>query len=111
MRRPLGLIACGTFVQIIASRGRCASLCLFAASCQGPSERRLLEYLFTKSGYNRLERPVQFESEPLNVTFGLTLQQIIDVVSIHMGYGRMTVELRRSHTSTAGAHRGCASSN
>lgn len=32
--------------------------------------------------YNVLERPVANESEPLEVKFGLTLQQIIDVVSM-----------------------------
>jgi hypothetical protein len=31
--------------------------------------------------YNTLERPVANESEPLEVKFGITLQQIIDVVS------------------------------
>jgi nicotinic acetylcholine receptor len=31
--------------------------------------------------YNNLERPVFNETEPLVLTFGLTLQQIIDVVS------------------------------
>lgn len=32
--------------------------------------------------YNALERPVANESDPLVVKFGLTLQQIIDVVSV-----------------------------
>ena len=32
-------------------------------------------------GYDYLERPVINESEPLMLTFGITLQQIIDVVS------------------------------
>ena len=31
--------------------------------------------------YNKLERPVANESEAVVLTFGLTLQQIIDVVS------------------------------
>ena len=31
--------------------------------------------------YNKLERPVANESEAVQLTFGLTLQQIIDVVS------------------------------
>jgi hypothetical protein len=31
--------------------------------------------------YNYLERPVINESSPLMLTFGITLQQIIDVVS------------------------------
>ncbi|CAL1283241.1 unnamed protein product [Larinioides sclopetarius] len=44
---------------------------------QGPHEKRLLTDLLT--GYNVLERPVANESEPLLLSFGLTLQQIIDV--------------------------------
>nr|QRN45447.1 nicotinic ACH-alpha6 receptor [Carausius morosus] len=44
---------------------------------QGPHERRLLNELL--DNYNTLERPVANESEPLEVKFGLTLQQIIDV--------------------------------
>lgn len=51
----------------------------FADSLQGMHENRLLNELLDK--YNPLERPVAIESEALNVTFGLTLQQIIDVVS------------------------------
>lgn len=54
------------------------ALCI-AESCQGPHEKRLLNHLL--STYNTLERPVANESEPLEVKFGLTLQQIIDVVS------------------------------
>lgn len=49
-------------------------------SQQGPHEKRLLNTLLVP--YNILERPVANESEPLEVKFGLTLQQIIDVVSI-----------------------------
>ena len=45
----------------------------------GPNERRLIEDLTGK--YNTLERPVLNESDPLELKFGLTLQQIIDVVS------------------------------
>ncbi|GBL75982.1 hypothetical protein AVEN_234300-1 [Araneus ventricosus] len=48
-------------------------------SAQGPHEKRLLNDLL--SSYNVLERPVANESEPLLISFGLTLQQIIDVVS------------------------------
>ncbi|XP_017758225.1 PREDICTED: neuronal acetylcholine receptor subunit alpha-7-like, partial [Eufriesea mexicana] len=43
----------------------------------GPHEKRLLNELL--SSYNTLERPVANESEPLQVRFGITLQQIIDV--------------------------------
>lgn len=42
-------------------------------------EKRLLNNLLAT--YNTLERPVANESDPLLVKFGLTLQQIIDVVS------------------------------
>ena len=45
----------------------------------GPHERRLINDLLEK--YNDLERPVFNESDALTLKFGLTLQQIIDVVS------------------------------
>ena len=53
---------------------------LFSGVYSGPHERRLLNDLLEK--YNNLERPVFNESEALKLSFGLTLQQIIDVVSI-----------------------------
>ncbi|XP_060854687.1 acetylcholine receptor subunit alpha-type acr-16-like isoform X2 [Rhopalosiphum padi] len=46
-------------------------------SVQGRFERQLLDDLLID--YNPLERPVSNESDPLEVTFGITLQQIIDV--------------------------------
>jgi len=47
----------------------------------GVHEKRLLnDLLGNHSHYNRLERPVANESDALAVTFGLVLQQIIDVV-------------------------------
>lgn len=46
-------------------------------------EKRLLNTLLAQ--YNTLERPVANESDPLVVKFGLTLQQIIDVVSVTLG--------------------------
>nr|XP_027219382.1 neuronal acetylcholine receptor subunit alpha-7-like [Penaeus vannamei] len=46
------------------------------ATC-GEHERRLLHDLL--DNYNQLERPVGNESEPVVVSFGITLQQIIDV--------------------------------
>ncbi|GAB6031191.1 Acetylcholine Receptor [Chamberlinius hualienensis] len=52
-------------------------LCLPLGSLQGPHERRLLNDLLRS--YNNLERPVGNESEPIIISFGLTLQQIIDV--------------------------------
>ncbi|KZS21322.1 Nicotinic acetylcholine receptor alpha7 [Daphnia magna] len=51
---------------------------VFSTGCQsGPNEKRLLTNLLDK--YNTLERPVFNESEPVVVSFGLTLMQIIDV--------------------------------
>ena len=47
----------------------------------GVMERRLLNDLLINRSYNKLERPVYNETDPLTVVFGLTLQQIIDVVS------------------------------
>lgn len=48
--------------------------------CQaGYNEKRLLHDLLDT--YNTLERPVVNESDPLQLSFGLTLMQIIDVVS------------------------------
>jgi len=47
-------------------------------------ERRLLNELFVTRAYNKLERPVLNESESLTVKFGLTIQQIIDVVSAYL---------------------------
>ncbi|KAI9589513.1 hypothetical protein GQX74_007682 [Glossina fuscipes] len=43
----------------------------------GPHEKRLLHALL--DNYNSLERPVVNESDPLQLSFGLTLMQIIDV--------------------------------
>ena len=50
----------------------------------GMAERKLLNDLMTQ--YNKLERPVMNESEPVTLTFGLTLQQIIDVVSYNFKF-------------------------
>lgn len=49
----------------------------------GSHEKRLLHHLLDQ--YNVLERPVANESDPLQLSFGLTLMQIIDVVSIKWG--------------------------
>ncbi|KAI8127752.1 Neuronal acetylcholine receptor subunit alpha-7 [Lucilia cuprina] len=46
-------------------------------STAGPHEKRLLHALL--DNYNSLERPVVNESDPLQLSFGLTLMQIIDV--------------------------------
>ncbi|KYN41833.1 Neuronal acetylcholine receptor subunit alpha-7 [Trachymyrmex septentrionalis] len=50
---------------------------IFYESLCGRHEKRLLNHLL--ANYNTLERPVANESEPLEVRFGITLQQIIDV--------------------------------
>lgn len=47
----------------------------------GQYEKQLLHQLL--DSYNTLERPVANESDPLQLSFGLTLMQIIDVVSNH----------------------------
>lgn len=64
---------------------------IVAGSQQGQHEKRLLNNLL--GPYNVLERPVANESEPLEVKFGLTLQQIIDVVSITFSV-RILINLR-----------------
>ena len=51
----------------------------FSETMCGYYEKKLLNDLIVD--YNALERPVVNESEPLLLTFGVTLQQIIDVVS------------------------------
>uniref|UniRef100_A0A1B0FEV4 Neurotransmitter-gated ion-channel ligand-binding domain-containing protein n=1 Tax=Glossina morsitans morsitans TaxID=37546 RepID=A0A1B0FEV4_GLOMM len=48
-----------------------------AVTTAGPHEKRLLHALL--DNYNSLERPVVNESDPLQLSFGLTLMQIIDV--------------------------------
>lgn len=47
----------------------------------GQHEKQLLHTLL--DSYNTLERPVANESDPLQLSFGLTLMQIIDVVSFN----------------------------
>lgn len=50
----------------------------FSTVCfAGYNEKRLLSHLL--DNYNTLERPVVNESDPLQISFGLTLMQIIDV--------------------------------
>ena len=46
----------------------------------GPAERRLINNLLAY--YQKLERPVVNESDAIQLRFGLTLQQIMNVVSI-----------------------------
>ncbi len=47
----------------------------------GSHQRRLLKHLFIEQEYNKLERPVKNESDPVSVEIGLSLLQILDVVS------------------------------
>nr|CAD7402395.1 unnamed protein product [Timema cristinae] len=60
------------------SEGECCEGQAIPKSLQGPHEKRLLHTLLDH--YNVLERPVANESDPLQLSFGLTLMQIIDVV-------------------------------
>ena len=46
--------------------------------------------------YNKLERPVANESEAVVLTFGLTLQQIIDVVS-HLAFEKISNTINILH--------------
>lgn len=68
----------GTFIIVFLSEF--LSLPQMWTVCEsGPHEKRLLHQLL--DAYNVLERPVVNESDPLQLSFGLTLMQIIDVVS------------------------------
>ena len=63
----------------------------------GSAERRLLEDLMNY--YQKLERPVANESEAVQLKFGLTLQQIMDVVGIrimHCSSLRYICRMRRT---------------
>ena len=50
-------------------------LCVLCGAAEGKLLNNLMEY------YQKLERPVANESEAVSLKFGLTLQQIMDVVS------------------------------
>ena len=56
----------------------------FSETICGKYEKKLLRHLM--ADYDSMERPVEDEGEPLMLTFGVTLQQIIDVVSIHQSF-------------------------
>jgi len=47
----------------------------------GPHEDRLIRRIFHDNHYYQSSRPVPDESSAIEVKFGITLQQIIDVVS------------------------------
>uniref|UniRef100_A0A182SVZ8 Neurotransmitter-gated ion-channel ligand-binding domain-containing protein n=1 Tax=Anopheles maculatus TaxID=74869 RepID=A0A182SVZ8_9DIPT len=60
----------------------------------GYHEKRLLHHLL--DNYNVLERPVVNESDPLQLSFGLTLMQIIDVNSTLMvAMSDLVISVRR----------------
>ncbi|XP_053973342.1 neuronal acetylcholine receptor subunit alpha-7 isoform X1 [Hylaeus anthracinus] len=70
MRIKLCMVSAGLQIVLLLTVLPQESLC-------GQHEKRLLNDLLET--YNTLERPVANESEPLEVKFGITLQQIIDV--------------------------------
>ncbi|XP_076237556.1 nicotinic acetylcholine receptor alpha6 [Calliopsis andreniformis] len=70
MRIKLYMVSAGLQIVLLLTVLPQESLC-------GPDERRLLNELL--SSYNTLERPVANDNETLEVKFGVTLQQIIDV--------------------------------
>ena len=47
----------------------------------GAHEERLIDEIFEQRRYVKYARPVLHETDALNVEFGISLQQIIDVVS------------------------------
>ncbi len=51
---------------------------LLTETVEGPSEEQLIRDIFDK--YNKYSRPVAKEDDALEVNFGVSLQQIIDVV-------------------------------
>ena len=71
--RPIGIAIHNFLSQYL-------SFHLISGVQSGPHERRLINDLL--ENYQHLERPVFNETAALNLKFGLTLQQIIDVVSI-----------------------------
>ena len=70
-------------------------MCITEVTC-GRHEERLIDEIFKVRRYQKLARPVRKESEAVDVVFGLTLQQIISVVSRSLcvcGNVRMCVSL------------------
>lgn len=56
---------------------------IISTECYGSkNERALLKKLF--ENYDKQERPVANDNDPVDVVLGLTLNQIIDVVSTHI---------------------------
>jgi len=81
---------------MIARKNTICRLFCCKVTRQGAMERRLLNDLFTDRDYNKLERPVLNETDALTVKFGLTIQQIIDVVSTELTIlGRIMHQTKR----------------
>ncbi|XP_059151414.1 neuronal acetylcholine receptor subunit alpha-7-like [Physella acuta] len=57
----------------------CIFILFIRESLQGQHERQLLKALFEEGNYSKLERPVDNDTDPIDVKFGIILQQIIDV--------------------------------
>lgn len=55
----------------------------------GPHEDRLIRRIFYDNHYYQSSRPVPNESDAIEVKFGLSLQQIIDVVSRGQTFSRL----------------------
>lgn len=53
-----------------------------SVSLQGPHQRSLLKNLL--KDYNRMERPVGNDSQPLTVVFTVSMIQIMDVVGVYI---------------------------
>ncbi|TMW45058.1 hypothetical protein DOY81_009862 [Sarcophaga bullata] len=82
LQTPKATIAAATSaaVTLLLAYGLLGLLITLPVTTAGPHEKRLLHALL--DNYNSLERPVVNESDPLQLSFGLTLMQIIDVVSV-----------------------------
>jgi len=62
---------------------RAALRCVYCVEVSaGPHEDRLIKRIFYDNHYYQSSRPVLNESSAIEVKFGLSLQQIIDVVSL-----------------------------
>lgn len=73
-----------------------------AESHQGPHEERLINDLLNPYRYNPLARPVENESEALDVKFGLSLQQIVDLVRGPKQPGNRNKNKTRTHVVATG---------
>ena len=74
------IIMCKCKTCLVLEKLSHLSILLMAVILCGPHERRLINDLMRS--YKTLERPVANESDAVVLKFGLTLQQIMDVVSL-----------------------------